>query len=160
MSAATASNCKAFFVIAMGLAVREIPARRAPSILLCCRHLTLRLCRASTRERCGRVIVVPFHHCCGDLDGIFKSVKDNARGEIFRRAGNDWTRALGAHIRAQWRKPGRGCHSPRWPTTPSRSTGRQSAGGGLRYLKPGTSTYEEFLTCAATPATTVAVPMT
>jgi ribonucleoside-diphosphate reductase alpha chain len=44
-----------------------------------------------------------------DLDGIFKSIKDNALLSKYARGlGNDWTRVrgLGAHIRAPVRRRG------------------------------------------------------
>jgi ribonucleoside-diphosphate reductase alpha chain len=161
---------QAFFMrVAMGLAVREID-REARAIefydLLSSFDFM-----ASTPTLFNSGTLRPQLSSCflttvaDDLDGIFKSVKDNALlAKYSGGLGNDWTRVrgLGAHIK--------GTNGESQGVVPflkvandtaiAVNQGENARGRSAPISKPGTSTSRNFWTCARTPATTAAVPMT
>jgi ribonucleoside-diphosphate reductase alpha chain len=137
---------QAFFMrVAMGLALREID-REARAIefydLLSSFDF---MCSTPTLFNAGTLR--PQLSSCflttipDDLDGIFKSIKDNALLSKYAGGlGNDWTRVrgLGAHIKG---------------------TNGESQ-GIVPFLKPGTSTSRSSSTSGRTPAMTAAAPTT
>ena len=162
---------QAFFMrVAMGLAMREIDREaRAIEFYDLLSSFDFHGLDADAVQfgnaAAATVVLLPHHRCRRSRRHLQVGQGQRAAGEIFRRARqrlDPRARPRRAHQGHQWRKPGRGAvPEGRQRHRDRRQPGRKAQGRGLRLSRrPGTSTSRNSSTCARTPATTAAAPMT